>query len=156
MKEQNKAKTLVSSVEENRIARSVLQWLNTYPNLPVDAIRYEMLDIGTKGMAMTQDRMTYVSTRYILGGYKARFHFNLVFRTQPGDSGDARLKADEALCAIGDWVTDKSNIVSLGDACTALIIELRVRAGLVTAWDNGDEDRAISFVLTYEVLHPSN
>lgn len=145
-------KTLVSSVEENRISRSVLAWLNTYGDLPAGPIRYENLLAGVPGMAMTQDRMTYVSKQYILGGHSARFHFNLVYRTQPGDSGNCRLLADEALCAIGDWACDPDNLLSLGEKCRAKKIDLRVRAGLVAAWENGDEDREISFVLTYEVL----
>lgn len=143
---------LVSASEENRIARTVLLWLNECPLLPEGAIRYENLRAGVPGMAMVLDRVTYISKRYILGGYLARFHFSLLYRIQPGDSGDKRLRADEALNAIGDWACAPEHLPDLGENCRAKMINTLYRSIVDAAWENGDEDHIITFTFIYEVI----
>ena len=46
-----KIKKAVSAAEEDKVSRKLLVWLNTYPDLPVDLIRFEFLPADTTAMA---------------------------------------------------------------------------------------------------------
>lgn len=47
--------------------------------------------------ALSTIQGTYITRRYILGGYQAEYQFKLIYRIKPGDSIDKRLEADELL-----------------------------------------------------------
>lgn len=151
-----RAPALVSASEEAQVARTVLQWLNSNPTLPVDAIRYELLDEGVTGISMHIEQGAYKTRQFIDGGYRAQLSFSLWYRVQPADSGDARLKADETLNAIADWACSRNNLPNLRGGCTAVRLETQRRAAVRNAWDNGDEDHSIQITLTYEVLKPNS
>lgn len=141
--------------EESRIPQIVLNWLNSCSRLPAGPIRYEVLPIGIPGMCMSPTRATYISRRYIYGGYLAHFHVLLTYRIQPGDSGSERLNAEAALNAIGEWATDPSNYKTLfGEGLNVRRAYILYRSNITNAFDNGDEDHSITFTLTYEVMKP--
>ena len=151
-KNRTKAQVLVSAGEESRIARTVLAWLNASGALPVQAIRYEMLETGVPNMAMSLTSGTYKTRQFVTGGYQAQMKFALLYRIQPGDSSDQRLKADEALNALGDWVCAPENLPGLGERCKVRSVVIERRALAVAAFDSGDEDHELALALNYEVL----
>lgn len=147
-----KARELVPASEENRIARTVLLWLNECPLLPDGAIRYEALETGKPNMALHLAQGGYKTKEFIFGGYQAQLRFNLVYRVQPGASGNKRLRADEALDAIGDWASEPGHLPMLGEITRALRVAVEKRAAVSVAWNDGDEDHTITLNLTYEVI----
>lgn len=145
-------RVMVPASEEDQIARTVREWLNTFEPLPAGAIRYVQLLSGVPGMTMRLEESTYKTSQYILGGYEAQMRFSINYRIQPGDSVEQRLTADETLNAIGDWACDPTNLLTLGERCRALKIVTDSRAKLSDEWDDGDEDHKIILTLTYEVI----
>ena len=142
-------KKAVSAAEEYQVSRKLLVWLNTYPEKPVDLIRFEFLPADTTAMAMSTIQAAYILQKYILGGYKAEYQFKLIYRIKPGNSNDKRLKADELLDALGDWTIGQRPDV--GEGKTVVSVEPTTRSSLFAVYENGDEDHQILMKLTYEV-----
>lgn len=142
-------KKAVSAAEEYQVSRKLLVWLNTYPELPVDLIRFEFLPADTSAMAMSTIQAAYIVQKYILGGYKAEYQFKLIYRIKPGNSNDKRLKADELLDALGDWTIGQRP--DIGEGKTVVSVEPTTRSSLFAVYENGDEDHQILMKLTYEV-----
>ena len=95
-----KPRMLAATEEVDKISRSMRVWANTFPEKPVDIIKYEFLsaDQGDEtGMALSTIQGTYITKRFILGGYQAEYQFKLIYRIKPGRSNDKRLEADELL-----------------------------------------------------------
>ena len=142
-------KKAVSAAEEYQVSRKLLVWLNTYPEKPVDLIRFEFLPADTTAMAMSTIQAAYILHKYILGGYKAEYQFKLIYRIKPGNSNDKRLKADELLDALGDWTIGQRP--DIGEGKKAVSVEPTTRSSLFAVYENGDEDHQILMKLTYEV-----
>ncbi len=149
----SKSKILASAAEVNRISRYMLIWANAWSEKPVKTIDYEMIRVDTgegAGMALTTIQGTYITKRYVLGGYQGEYQFELIYRVKPGDSNDARLSADELLNAFGDWARDK--LPDLGDGIRAVKVEPTTQASKFAAYEDGYEDHQILMKLTYEVI----
>lgn len=144
-----KIKNTVSSVEEDQVSRKLLVWLNTFPEKPVDLIRFEFLPADTEAMAMSTIQAAYIVRKYILGGYQAEYQFKLIYRVKPGSSMDKRLKADETLNALGDWVSGKRP--DIGEGKRVISIKPTTRSSMFAVYENGDEDHQILMKLNYEV-----
>ena len=142
-------KKAVSAAEEYQVSRKLLVWLNTYPEKPVDLIRFEFLPADTTAMAMSTIQAAYILQKYILGGYKAEYQFKLIYRIKPGNSNYKRLKADELLDALGDWTIGQRP--DIGEGKTVVSVEPTTRSSLFAVYENGDEDHQILMKLTYEV-----
>ena len=146
-----KIKKAVSAAEEDQVSRKLLVWLNTYPELPVDLIRFEFLPADTSAMAMSTIQAAYIVRRYITGGYVAEYQFKIIYRVKPGNSNDKRLKADEMLNALGDWATSETP-PDIGDGRRVIRIEPTTRSSLFAVYENGDEDHQILMKMNYEVI----
>ena len=149
-----KIKKTVSAAEEDQISRKLLAWLNTFPNKPVDLIRFEFLPADTEAMAMSTIQAAYIVKKYILGGYQAEYQFKVIYRMKPGNSNDKRLKADELLNALGDWAElfgGVNNDPFIGEGKRAIRIEPTTRSSLFAVYENGDEDHQILMKMNYEV-----
>lgn len=149
---EKKSRSFVSAAEEEDVTRKVLKWLNGCPNLPAGALRYVLLEAGIPNMSLRISQSPYKVAEYILGGYQAQLKCSIVYRVQPGDSGNERLKADAALNAAADWASDPENAPQLGDKYKNVTVKQESRARLIAAWDTGDEDHSVELNLTYEVF----
>lgn len=112
-------------------------------------MRFEYLPADTEAMAMSTIQAAYIVKKYIAGGYQAEYQFKLIYRVKPGNSNDKRLKADELLNAIGDWVVGQ--IPDIGDNKRVIRVEPTTRASLFAMYENGDEDHQILMKMNYEV-----
>ena len=147
-----KPRMLAATEEVDKISRSMLVWANTFPEKPVDIIKYEFLsaDQGDEtGMALSTIQGTYITKRFILGGYQAEYQFKLIYRIKPGRSNDKRLEADELLNHFGDWA--RKNLPDLGDEIRELRVEPTTQSSKFAAYEDGYEDYQILMKLTYEV-----
>lgn len=147
--------TLSERGQEDQVNRAMVAWANTYPYLPDDLagildVNYEQLVADAPCMALSTIQSTYITKRYILGGYQAEYQFKLIYRIKPGNSPDKRLTADELLDRFGDWArTERPDI---GDGMRVIRMEATTRASLFAAYENGDEDHQILMKMTYEVI----
>lgn len=154
MNSDEKRRSLVAAEEADKISRSMSVWANTFPGKPVAVIRYEFLDIDEKtgdetAMALSTIQGTYITQRYILGGYQAEYQFKIIYRIKPGNSNDKRLQADEMLNRFGDWsMTQKPD---LGEGINALRVEPTTQSSKFAEYEDGYEDYQILMRLTYEV-----
>ena len=103
-------------------------------------------------MALSVIQGAYKTKIYILGGYEAEYNFKLIYRTQPGNSNNNRLKAAELLDAFGDWININYKSLDLGSDIRAVKIEPNARSSFFARYENGDEDYQILMTLTYEVI----
>lgn len=155
-----KPRPLVAAEEEDKISRNVLIWLNTFPDIPdsvlsgnpMTPINFEFLTDNRPCMALSTIQAPYILERYIVGGYKAEYQFKVIYRIIPGatSSPDKRLKADELLDSLGDWVSRGKP--DLGPGIRALKVEATTRSSLFAMYENGDEDHQILMKMQYEVI----
>lgn len=149
---EDKPVVLASKTEEDAIARKLLTFINSYPDLPANImlVQYEQLPDDGAGMAVSSIQGTYITRRYITGGHEAEYQFKIIYRIKPGTSNERRLAADELLDRIGTWSAE--NKPDLGDGINAKRIEQTTRSAIFAAYENGDEDHQILMKLTYEVI----
>lgn len=141
----------VKRAEEDRVARCLAVWLNTFPELPVPTVDFERLEPGRTGMCLSLIQgKTYIQKRYIYGGHLAECHFGVIYRIVPGESPDLRLKAVEVLDRLGDWAYQ--NKPELGTGVRSIRCEPTTRGAAGCICENGDEDFQILMKLTYEVM----
>lgn len=142
---------LVAAEEEQKISRSLMAWINGYPNLPaaISRVDFEQLPADKPGMALSTIQAAYIRRRYIVGGHEGEYQFKVIYRIKPGTSNDARLKADELLNAVGDWAA--KNWPDLGEEIRVKRVEATTRSSMFAAYENGDEDHQILMRLIYEV-----
>ena len=143
-------KKAVLAAEEDQVSRKLLVWLNTFPDKPVDLIRFEFLTEDTAAMALSTIQATYIVRKYILGGYEAEYQFKIIYRMKPDNSNDKRLKADELLNALGDWAAAQTP-PNIGDGRRVIRIEPTARSSMFAVYENGDEDHQILMKMNYEV-----
>lgn len=144
------SKKTIPAAEEDQISRKMLVWLNTFPQKPVDLIRFEFLPADSAAMAMSTIQAAYIVKKYILGGYQAEYQFKVIYRIKPGNSNDKRLKADELLNALGDWTLTQTP--DIGTGRRVIRVEPTTRSSLFAMYDNGDEDHQILMKMNYEVI----
>ncbi len=150
MAKENKPLALVGAEETDRVARNVLKWLNGWPELPVDVIRYEFLPANAPSMAMSNIQGAYITQRYILGGYAAEYQFKVIYRIKPGNSMDARLKADETLNRLGAWA--EKGKPDLGAGVLVNKVQATSLSALFAQYEGGEEDHQILMKANYEVI----
>ena len=146
----SETRVLTAAEEEEAISRSVMVWINTYPDLPVSIINFEQLKPDVSSMALSVIQAAAIVRRYITGGHEGEYQFKLIYRIKPGASNDARLKADELLNAIGDWAAN--NPPALGSNVAVRRVEATTRGATFAIYENGDEDHQILFRMIYEVI----
>ena len=74
----------------------------------------------------------------------------MIYRLKPGNSNDKRLRADEILNALGDWVSSEA-MPDIGEGRRVIRIEPTTRSSLFAMYENGDEDHQILMKMEYEV-----
>lgn len=146
----NKQMPLASYQDVDQISRAMLVWANTFPEKPVDVIKYEFLSVDDgqeTGMALSTIQGTYITRQYLSGDYQAEYQFKIIYRIKPGNSNDKRLKADEILNRFGDWARNQKP--DLGKDLRALKVEPTTLSSKFAAYDDGYEDYQILMKLTY-------
>lgn len=139
----------VSNAETDKISRRMLAWLNTYPDSPVSLIEFEYLKADEPCIALSTIQGAYKTKQYITGGYVAQYQYKVIYRIK-GTGNNERLKADEVLNAMGDWMADHENAPNIGHRVLRIVCDSR--SSLFAAYDNGDEDHQILMTMTYEVI----
>ncbi|NCE65401.1 hypothetical protein D1159_12640 [Pseudoflavonifractor sp. 524-17] len=129
----------------------MVAWLNRFPDIPVsvDLIDYELIEPDTACMALSIVQSTYIVERYISGAYVAEYQFKVVYRVKPGKSPDSRLKADEMLDRLGDWIS--TNRPDIGENLAIQELEQTTRSSLFARMEGGWEDHQIFMRMTYKV-----
>lgn len=150
MSSEDKRIEFVPAREENGISRNVLDWLNTFPGLPlcIERLDYEFMDADTVCMALSLVQSAYIVERFIDGSYTADYQFKIIYRINPGEAF-ARLAADELLDQLGAWADGQTPYI--GDGLEVQELEQTMPASLFARMEGGWEDHQIFFRMTYKV-----
>lgn len=148
---EDRAVEYLTPLEEDKVSRQMILWLNNFPELPaeVSSIQYETLAPEKPSMALSTIQGAYVVERDIIGGYTAEYQFKLIYRLKPGQSTDVRLKADEILDRLGDWAAAQTP--DIGEGLRVQELEQAARSSLLEILENGWEDHQILMRMTYKV-----
>lgn len=146
----DKPRAIVENSEREKIDRSVLIWLNTCQDLPVDAIPENNLSVNQPGIGVSAITTAYVNRYYITGGYQAEYNFTLIYRIKPGGSPDKSLEANEILNKIGDWA--RKHKPYLGEGINVQNVTPTSQAIVYAQYEDGDEDHHIEIKIVYEVI----
>lgn len=148
----SKERELISAAEHNDLDRLVLAWANQFPDIPtsVMSIKYEYFAAKAVGMCLSSVQGSYITRRYITGGYEAEYSFEAHYQIAPaGASDEKRLKAVELLNAFGAWA--ESERPDIGEGRRALRVEATGRANYLGVTSDEYEVYMIPLKLTYEV-----
>lgn len=140
--------TAVPAEEEREVSRSLLAWLNTYPEKP-DRINFEFLPKDNAGLSLSAIQTAVKTRQYIGGGYEAQYQFSVLYRSYPG-SDDSRLASIEILNDLGAWAEKNTSTLSI-DGATVRRLQRTSNAALLAAYEDGARDHQILMNLTYEV-----
>ena len=144
--------TLAASSEKKDLDRLVLIWANTFPEIPdnISFIKYEYFSAKTVGMAISSVQGARITNRFIYGGYRAEYSFEVHYQiAPPGTDDDKRLKAVEKLNSFAAWACE--NRPDIGEGRHARRIEVTSFASYLGATDDQYEDYVVPLKLTYEV-----
>lgn len=149
-------KTLVSAELETAISKAVLDWLNTYRNKPTK-VSFESLQNDKLSLTMTVTQGSYITRRFIGGGFTAVYQFSLLLRDQPINDAE-RLAIDSELDKFAAWCCSNTAVTALTTKLQTAgkiflqKVEANTRSGISARYENGDEDHMTNLTLTYEVI----
>lgn len=131
-------------------ARTVRIWLNTCTEIPQGIIvSFEDLPPDAFGICFSTDQAPAYAARYIGGGYRAEYRFQIVCRVQPTDDLDM-LDAMELLTAICGWCE-----TATPPAISGAVNEKITRtsdAAVLGVYEDGCTDYGASLTLSWEVF----
>lgn len=149
--ENNKTYTMLSGAETESISRAVLLWLNKYPDKPM-AINYEFLDSDSPGMALSTIQGAYKTKEYVRGGYLGQYQFKIIYRTQPGNSNNNRLRADEVLNAMGEWAKNTRPFPDIGTGKRVMKMTINALSSVFANYEDGSQDHQIIMTMDYSSM----
>ena len=138
----------VPTAEAEELKRNLLAWLNNYDGLPC-RIKYEFLNPDAISMVMSTVQAPNKLRRYITGGYLGQYQFRLILRTQ-SLTDDERLSADEMLETMAKYI-ESADAPELDPNIKNVSFE-STGAAIVSAFEDGSYDHALTFNMTYEVI----
>lgn len=148
----SKNKRLISAEEQEDLNRLMVAWANQFPDIPESVLSISFEHFASKAVDMVLSAVSgsYITRRYITGGYEAEYAFEIHYQIAPtGASDDKRLKAVETLNAFGVWA--ETQRPDIGDARRVRRLEATDRASYLGATSDNYEDYFIPLKLTYEV-----
>lgn len=149
--ESNKTYEMLSSTETESISRALLLWLNKYPDKPM-TINYEFLDADSPGMALSTIQGAYKTKSYVRGSYLGQYQFKIIYRTQPGNSNNNRLRADEVLNSLGEWAEKSRPFPIIGIGRRVMKITINALSSVFANYEDGSEDHQILMTLDYSSM----
>lgn len=147
----NKPLVMATAAETEGISRGIFRWLNQWPDKPT-AIAYESLPADAEGMALSTIQGAYKTKTFVRGGYIGQYQCKIIYRLQPGSSNNNRLRADETLDSLGDWMTYHRPLPEIGQGKRAVKFEINSLSSLFASYDDGSEDHQILVTLHYTSL----
>ena len=131
--------------------RAVKTWINTCTELPQGvAVSFENLEENAVGICFSTEQSPMFAAKYILGGYKAQYQMQIIYRVLPSDDGDM-LDAVDTLTAISAWCHEHAASLALEGAVN-IHIERTSDAAILSAYEDGTSDYGCGITITWEVL----
>ena len=138
-----------------QLLTTVKTWLNTYFAETVDGktvipdkVSFEDLPENDTGICFSTVQAPLYAARYITGGYKGQYQFQIIYRVLPSDDGDM-IDAVDFLMRFAEWCG--SNPPTITNAVN-IRVEKTSNAAILTAYEDGANDYGISLTLTWEEL----
>ena len=124
-----------------------MEWVNSCPLKPR---KVEYCFLGKQsGIAVSPIQSAFKIARYIYGGYKAQYQFEIRYRLIAANA-EERIAADELLNSIGGWMEE--NTPAPPEGVSWWKASRNTGAVPDIAYDNGAEDHTIQMNIIYEVI----
>lgn len=136
------------------IEQSMLEFLNTWPEKPVE-IKLDELDKRESSMMFQPLSGTKKSRAYVNGSYNGEFPFAVYVRASNLDTKH-KLDARKILNSLDEWLSKKNdkkefiNLPKLSGGNTAIKIEMTSTPSIAARYDNGTDDYQAIFSLSYK------
>ncbi len=136
------------------IEQSMLEFLNTWPEKPVE-IKLDELDKKESSMMFQPLSGTKKGRAYINGSYNGEFPFAVYVRASNLDTKH-KLDARKILNSLDEWFSAKNdkkefiNLPKLSGGNTAVKIEMTATPSIAARYDNGTDDYQAIFTLSYK------
>lgn len=136
------------------IEQSMLEFLNTWPEKPVE-IKLDELDKRESSMMFQPLSGTKKTKPYVNGSYYGSFPFAVYVRAANLDTKH-KLDARKILNSLDEWFSKKNekkefiNLPKLSGGNTAIKIEMTSTPSIAARYDNGTDDYQAIFSLSYK------
>lgn len=136
------------------IEQSMLEFLNTWPEKPVE-IKLDELDKRESSMMFQPLSGTKKTKPYVNGSYYGSFPFAVYVRAANLDTKH-KLDARKILNSLDEWFSEKNekkefiNLPKLSGGNTAIKIEMTSTPSIAARYDNGTDDYQAIFSLSYK------
>ena len=130
--------------------RAVRTWLNTCTELPSGlTATFENLPENAVGICFATVQAPIYAARYVIGGFRAQYQFQIIYRVLPSDDSDM-LDAVEKLTDICSWCETAAPPVIEG--AVNIKIKRTSDVAIIAAYEDGTNDYSASFSLIWEVF----
>ena len=127
------------------LQQTVKTWLGGGEDIPAE-LTFENLPENDYGICFTTTQAPLYAAKYITGGYKGQYQFQIIYRVLPSDDDDM-IDAVDLLMRYASWCADNPPAI---DGAVNTHVERTSNAAIVTAYEDGTSDYAISLTLTWE------
>lgn len=129
-----------------QLLSTVKVWLNTYYAESDRSVSFEDLPENDTGICFTTVQAPLYAARYITGGYKGQYQFNIIYRVLPSDDGDMMDAVDE-LMSLSDWCHENPPTIT---NAVNVKVERTSNAAVLAVYEDGSADYSTSLTLTWE------
>lgn len=141
---------LVAAATAQEVHAAVKAWLNGCTQLPQGiSVSFENLPANDPGICFSTDQSPVYAARYIGGGYKAQYQFQVIYRVLPSDDGDM-LAAVDCLTDISAWCETAEPPLIEGAINTR--VERTADVAVLNAYEDGCTDYGCGITITWEVF----
>lgn len=143
-------KPLISAGEIRGIAKALLEWIRTCPDIPSDMkIAYQYLEDEQPCMSLHTLSGAVKRVVFVDDSYEGYYPFALYLRDSP-DSNNTRIECMDTLDNIAEWIGTQESYPSIGEGKYVYSINQVSNAILTKRFENGFEDYIVTFELIYE------
>lgn len=142
------AGNLITGPKAKAIHSAVKTWLNSCTELPTGiSVSFEDLPENAVGICFSTDQSPVYATRYITGGYRAQYLFQVIYRVLPSDDSDM-LDAVDVLTDISAWCETAAPPVI--ENAVNIRVERTSDVAVIAVYEDGTSDYGCGITITWE------
>ena len=140
----------IAAAAARSVHAAVKTWLNSCTELPQGiGVSFEDLPANAVGICFSTDQSPVYAARYIGGGYKAQYQFQVIYRVLPSDDGDM-LDAVALLTDISAWCETAAPPAIEG--AVNIKIERTSDVAVLGVYKDDSTDYGCGITITWEVF----
>lgn len=113
-------------------------------------LTFESLPENDVGVCLSTRQAAFYDARYIMGGYRAQYQFNIIYRAIPMDGGEI-INATDLLNRTAAWCEQNVGSLEIPFATVRSLVRTS-NAAVLAVYEDGTKDYNISMTLIWEVI----